>query len=238
MTITVVADAKKDFDGWLKKRKEYLTSSDFYSWIGDTPGWWSDTRDTVLAEKRTDTPKEFDHEVQVSVEHGSFDEENILRKFAVEVGATVEPRNTLTVNDRWPHLAASIDGLLLDIEPSRGAYKFSQDREAMVDTALHLAQLRVVHEGCPLITEVKKSTSKGWSAGKVSEWYVPQVQGQLHILDLPAAVIMAETILRKGHRLFWNLTANVIIRDEEFAGVMDRLDAEFARALDSAPEVC
>jgi hypothetical protein len=77
------------------------------------------------------------------------------------------------------------------------------------------------------VCEIKKSTSAGWSQGKVSEWYVPQIQGQMHILDLKQAVIVADTVLRKGPRLYWNLAAIVVDRDPEFEEVMDRMNEEF-----------
>lgn len=230
MTIRKIADAKEDKEAWLEARKDYLTSSDFYTWIGDTPKWWSDTREDIIDIKLGKKEKEFPREVAVSVEHGSFDEENIMAKFGEEIGAPVEPCNALTVNDRWPHLAASIDGFVY--RPDRpGAFLYGQDREDMEDVRAHLTEIL---DDAPAILEIKKSTSKGWSKGKVSEWYLPQLQGQLHILDMPYAVIVAETVLQDGYRLYWNLTADVVERDPVFAGTMDRLNKEFIQALDRA----
>jgi hypothetical protein len=229
MSITKVADAKADRDAWLKARKNYLTSSDFFSWIGDTPKWWSDTRYDILEQKFAGVPKEFPADVQVSIEHGSFDEEHIMRKFGVEIGARVEPSNALTVNSRWPHLAASIDGFV-HRPHALGHFCFSQDSVAMEEVC------DTLFDACkdgPAVCEIKKSTSAGWSNGKVSPWYVPQVQGQLYILEMDHAVIVADTVLRGGGgRLFWNLTANVIERDPNFEKTMDRLDNEFEQALD------
>jgi hypothetical protein len=48
------------------------------------------------------------------------------------------------------------------------------------------------------------------------------------------AVIVAETVLRMGHRLFWNLTADIIERDPAFVKTMDRLNKEFPKHLDKA----
>jgi hypothetical protein len=230
MGIRKIADAKEDFDAWLEARKAYLTSSDFYTWIGKTPKWWSDTRDDVIDVKLGRKEKKFPPEVEVSVEHGSFDEENIMRKFSAEIGADVDPCNALTINDRWPHLAASIDGFV-HRPTTEGVFKYAQDEEDMRSVREDLLDLL---GDTPAVCEIKKSTSAGWSQGKVSEWYLPQVQGQLHILEMDYAVIVAETVLRMGHRLFWNLTADIIERDPAFVKTMDRLNKEFPKHLDKA----
>lgn len=227
MATRIIADAKADRELWLDARRDYLTSSDFYTWLGDTPRWWSDTAEDILKSKRSGAQKEFPPEVQVSVDHGSFDEEHIQRKFGVEIGARVEPVNTLQVNDRWPDLAASIDGYVW-APHEEGAYQFAQDKVAMRRVARKLKA--VLPEGESAVNEVKKSTSAGWSKGKVSEWYLPQIQGQMHILEKDHCIIIAETVLRQGHRMFWNLTAHHVQRDPAFVEVMDRLQEEFTNA--------
>lgn len=230
MGIHTIADAKENRKHWLEARVDYLTSSDFYTWLGNTPKWWTDTRAGILCGKRTGEQKQFPPEVAVSVEHGSFDEEHIITKFAEEVGAICEPTNTLTMNDRWPGLAASIDGLVVGIDTGEATLRFAQDKRAMETLAYDL-QYALEEEGTPVVLEIKKSTSAGWSDGKVSEWYVPQIQGQMHILDLNYAVIVADTILRKGPRFFWNLTATLVARDPAFATEMDRMNEEFLTAV-------
>ena len=229
MAVKIIADAKADRQGWLDARRDYLTSSDFYTWLGDTPKWWSDTKDDIIKSKASGAQKEFPPEVQVSVDHGSFDEEHIQVKFGVEIGAEVEPVNTLAINDRWPHLAASIDGFVGVPDLDIGTFQFSQDKAAMRRVAKKLKS--VLGPGETAINEVKKSTSVGWSRGKVSDWYIPQIQGQLHILEKDHLVIIAETVLRQGHRMFWNLTANYVQRDPQFESTMDQLNEEFAHAI-------
>jgi len=229
MATEIIADAKEDRQGWLDARRGYLTSSDFYTWLGDTPKWWSDTKHDIIRSKESGAQKEFPPEVQVSVDHGSFDEEHIQRKFGIEIGAEVEPVNTLVINDRWPLLAASIDGFVGVPDLDKAAFQFSQDKAAMHSVAAKLQA--VLAPGETAINEVKKSTSAGWSKGKVSEWYVPQIQGQLHILEKDHLVIIAETILRQGHRMFWNLTAHYVQRDPAFESVMDQMNEEFANAI-------
>lgn len=226
--IKQIADAKTNRDAWLEARRGYLTSSDFYTWLGDTPKWWSDTRHEIIRAKRDGSQKEFPPDVQVSVEHGSFDEEQVIRKFAYETGSECEAINSLTVNDRWPRLAASIDGLVHHCFPPDGKFCFSQDTERMRNVANGLEHF--CQDG-PVLLEIKKSTSAGWSNGKVSEWYIPQIQGQMHILDLERCVIVADTVLRRGPRLFWNLVAIGVTRDPDFAAVLDKMNEEFDKAV-------
>jgi hypothetical protein len=232
MSITQIADAGVAKDLWLEARQKFLTSSDFYTWIGDTPSWWSDTRHSILELKRTGQGKDFDHETAVSVAHGFVDEQHIMHKFARDVGARVEPVNSLTTNDRWPGLAASIDGYVHDIDTGMGKFELCQDREGALQKAQALEI--ILDPGDPVLCEIKKSTSAGWSNGKVSEWYVPQIQGQMYILDMHHCVIVADTILRKGRRTFWNLTFEIVERDPDFEAVMDRLNEEWLDAMGDA----
>jgi hypothetical protein len=109
MSITQLADAKEDFDHWKEIRKGYLSSSEVFTWIGNTPDWWKDDRRDVLDGKRG-VEKTFDRETETSIAHGSFDEENIQAKFGHAVGCEVQPHNGFFVNDRWPLIGASIDG--------------------------------------------------------------------------------------------------------------------------------
>ena len=228
MSIKQIADAKGDREAWLEARKGYLTSSDFYTWLGDTPPWWSDTRHDVLENKLSGKGKEFDWETSVSVAHGHADEEHILSKFASDVGAEVEAVNSLTTNERWPGLAASIDGFVHSIDPEAGKFELCQDKEGARATALRMAE--VIGSG-KLLCEIKKSVSAGWSQGKVSEWYIPQIQGQMHILDIEYCVIVADTVYRKGRRSYWNLVPLLVQRDPSFASVMDRLNDEWLDAI-------
>jgi hypothetical protein len=236
MTITKLGDAKSDFDAWLEVRKDYLSSSEIFTWIGNVPDWWGDRREDVMAGKQG-VQKVFDPETQTSIEHGSFDEENILRKFGHAVGCTVYPDNGFFVNDTWPGIGASIDGLgepaswgsneAPEVHP-----EFSQDRTLF-------PYLRTVIDDCgeDFITEVKKSTSTKWQS-EVPEYYVCQVQTQLHVLEKPYAIIMAETIKRgatQKWRLFWDMRAYVIEYDPAWADDLTRMSDEF---LDAKERMC
>jgi hypothetical protein len=230
MGIEAIADAKKDFDHWLEARKPYLTSSDMFSWreIG-IPDWWGDTRDSIIDTKFCGVDKEFDYETYVSMTHGTFDEVNIMMKFSKAVGARVESCNKLFVNDRWPHLAASIDGFVYAPEGNPEHYLF-QAPEVLDELVLGMQE--VIEPGTAILCEVKKSTSTKWQT-EVPNYYIPQLQTQMHILDLPAAVIVTETVKRGDEqkwRLFWDMRAYIVLRNPVWEKKLDQANKEFEEA--------
>ncbi len=230
MGIEAIADAKKDFDHWLEARKPYLTSSDMFSWreIG-IPEWWSDTRDSIIDTKFGGGDKEFDYETYVSMTHGTFDEVNIMAKFGKASGAKVEPCNKLFVNDRWPSLAASIDGFVYAPKDDPDHYLFQAPE--MLDELID-NMVQVIKPDTAILCEIKKSTSVKWQIG-VPDYYIPQLQTQMHILDLPAAVIVTETIKRGADqkwRLFWDMRAYLVLRNPVWESKLDQANKEFEEA--------
>jgi hypothetical protein len=234
--ISKVADANEDFDHWKATRRCYLTSSDVFTWREvDIPDWWGDTREDIIHSKLTGEDKVFDPETETSVAHGSFDERNIQAKFAEAVGCAVEPMNALYVNSRWPFLGASIDGFGFPILNAPTRPEFCQDRRRVPRLRKYIDK-----QGVRFITEVKKSTSTKWPTA-VPEYYKAQVQTQLAILEMPYAIIMAETVVRgkkQKWRQYWDLCAHVIEADPAWLSVMDEIDIEFADALALAKKAC
>ena len=233
MSIKQLADAKEDFDAWLELRKGYLSSSEVFSWIGNTPDWWSDDRFSVLEGKRG-VEKVFDRETQTTIAHGSFDEDNILAKFGYAVGCDVQAHNGFYVNDKWPAIGASIDGFGQpwdtdafhdpSLECPEVHAEFSQDR-----TLFPYLRDYIDTTGDKFITEVKKSLSVKWKSA-VPEYYITQVQTQLAVLEMPYAIIMAETIHRgeeQKWRNFWDMRAYVIEADPKWLRQMDKMNNEF-----------
>ena len=225
MAVHKIADAKEDFDHWKETRLGYLSSSEVFTWRGKLTketDWWEDTRDDVLFVKRGGE-KVFDDESTTSMWHGSFDEENILRKFGAAAGCVVAPQNGLYINDRWPCLAASIACIGypgLGLEPIPEA---SQDRSLF--PYIHTQ----IHEWAePFIIEAKKSTSTKWQK-KCPDYYWTQCQTQMAILELPRNIIVAECI-KKGDtqkwRQYWDMRAYVIEPDPSWEGEMDKMNEE------------
>jgi hypothetical protein len=167
--------------------------------------------------------------------HGSFDEENILRKFEQGIGMRCEPDNSMFVNDRWPHLAATVDGYIHPFDMVHdihdvGEVNYCQDPE--VFPTLHM-DLLSRETG---ILEIKKSISVAWSRSEVPEYYIAQVQTQLHITGLEYAVICAECVFtdpKEKWRKFWDLRPTLINRDPAWANVLDKANVEFEMAKES-----
>jgi hypothetical protein len=229
MTVKAVADAKEDFDHWLEARKPYLTSSDMFTWREvSLPDWWGDNRQSIIDQKFNGADKEFGFESYVSMQHGTFDEVNIMHKFGKAVGAKVEPCNKLFVNDRWEHLAGSIDGFvyLPDKDPD---YSLFQSETALDEVLGDMQGCIQGHEA--ILCEIKKSTSVKWR-NEVPSYYMPQLQTQMHILDIPAAVIVAETIKRGDEqkwRWFWDMRAYLVLRNPAWESKLDQANEEFGK---------
>jgi len=240
MSIERIADAANR-EEWLETRKKYLTASSIYGWRGpdfaDKKNAWyfsDNNREAILAEKFEGVEKEFTRYATVGMAHGRWDEENIARKFEDGIGYRVETANDMFVNSRWPHLAATVDGYIHtdhyvhDIHDV-GENEYCQDPE--VFPAMHL---RIMGRGTGLL-ELKKSVSVAWSRGQVPEYYVAQVQTQLHITGVKWGVICAECIAthpKEKWRKFWDLRPTVIKQDPQWAIVLDQCNAEFAAALE------
>jgi len=245
-----IADAKADFDHWKETRKSYLTSSEVFGWRGvGVPDWYAeDTNEHTVLQGKQGAEKTFDPPAETSIAHGSFDEENIQRKFGYAVGCLVQPDNGLYVNDRWSHIAASIDGfglpwngeaedgLLLDADECPPVHaEFSQDR-----TLFPYLRDYIDTTGTMFITEVKKSTSSKFQK-EAPEYYVDQVKTQLAVLELDYAIIMAETVMRhptQKWRQVWDMRAYVIERDAAWDRVLDVENEKFAEALDAIGGPC
>lgn len=222
MPVTRIADAKEDMDAWKVARRSLFTSSEVYSLLDiDRPAWWSDDFDSVVAGKRTGEDKEFDSETETTIAHGTFDEENIQAKFGYAVGCEVMPDNGLYVNDRWPKIGASIDGIGRPSKDAEVFPEFSHDR-----MMLPLLRAEIDERNSKFITEIKKSLSVKWQSS-TPEYYVSQVKTQLAVLELPYAVIIAETV-KKGQaqkwRQFWDMRAYIIERDPSWDTVLDGLN--------------
>ena len=230
--VSKAADAKEDFDHWKKVRRNYLTSSDMFTWLEvGIPDWWGDTREDILHSKVTGEDKEFDTETETSIAHGSYDEEHIQEKFGYAVGCGVEPHNGLYVNNRWPYLAASIDGFGFPTPEAELHPELFQSRAMCKKLRRHIDR-----EGVRFITEVKKSTSTKWQR-EVPEYYITQVKTQLAIMEIPYAIIMADTVARGKKmkwRQFWDMRAYVIEADPAWPALLDEIDKEFEDALDIA----
>jgi len=216
MGIHRIADMQQDEAAWKESRRSLLTSSEIFSWLGDTPSWWSDGPEDVLAGKQG-VEKVFDRETETTIAHGSFDEGNIIEKFGTAAGCLVMPENGLYVNDRFPGIGASVDGFGKPDHTLEPQAVFGQDR-----TLFPYLNDLINSRDTEFLLECKKSLSSKWQQ-RVPEYYVTQVQTQLAVMELDYAIIFAETV-KKGDdqkwRLFHDFRAYVIERDPAWEKVL------------------
>jgi hypothetical protein len=225
---------------WLEGRKRRLGASEITGWIGPSSlpnkyAWYfeDNTREGIIAEKFGGVEKEFGPYAEVSMAHGAHDEENIIAKVQKMLACPVEPDNSQFVNERWPYIAATVDGYVGYDPTSEPETRFCQDDEQVEKVLRGLSRLE---EGDMTVLEIKKSVSVGWARNEVAPYYVNQVQTQLHILDLDFGVIAAECLFKhpkEKWRLFWDLRPFIIERDPAWANTLDRVNAEFQEALDT-----
>jgi len=245
MSIERIADAA-DREEWLETRKRYLTASAIYGWRGpafaDKKNAWyfeDNNREAICAEKFQGYEKEFTRYATVGMAHGRWDEENIARKFEDGIGFKVETANDMFVNDRWPHLAATVDGYIHTDQYVHDINDVGENEYCQEEGLFEAMHLRIMGRGTGLL-EIKKSVSVAWARNQVPEYYVAQVQTQLHITDVPWAIIVAECICKhpkEKWRMFWDLRPTVIKRDPAWADVLDQCNAEFKKELDAAESV-
>jgi hypothetical protein len=226
-------------EAWLEQRKSYLTASAIYGWRGpdyaDPKNKWyfeDNNRAAICQEKFGGVEKEFPPQAIVSMAHGSHDEENIARKFEEGIGFKVETANDMFVNERWPHLAATVDGYVHTEGrgPQACGTNYCQDPDVF-------PALRSALEGRDTgLLELKKSISVAWARNIVPEYYISQVQTQLHITGMDWAVICAECVCphpKEKWRKFWDLRPTLIEQDPAWANVLDKCNVEFEMAKES-----
>ena len=226
-------------EAWLEQRKRYLTASAVFGWRGPHVHdpkvtkkyewyWGDNNRESILREKLEGWEKEFPFPSEVSMAHGREDEEHIIWKVGELLGCHTENDNSMFVNSRWPCVAATIDAFIHPYRGRDGSHPFCQSPE-LVRAAQ--SRLQTLPDGRATVLEIKKSISVGWARDEVPEYYVAQVQTQLHVLDLPFGIIAAECIFpdpAEKWRKYWDLRPFVIERDPAWASVLDSCNAEFA----------
>jgi hypothetical protein len=184
-----------------------------------------------MRDKVGDEVKTFSPEETVSMAHGFYDEHNIACKVGKALGCDIQLENWLVVSDRWEYLGASIDGFISPNADAVPSFEFYQDEAAAIRLRAQLEAYPV-----PLIHEIKKSLSRAWAKG-IPEYYQAQLQTQMHILDIPAAVISAECVSEVKHtndygryytRRYWDVKSFLLERDPAWVAVLDKVNEEFA----------
>lgn len=103
---------RDDEPQWLNERRKRITASEINLFMGTAPSFYTDTREDLLTRKREGIEKQFDERAERRIHHGREREANHLRMLALMLGMPVVPFHWLVSHDRWPHLGATLDGLL------------------------------------------------------------------------------------------------------------------------------
>ncbi len=218
---------------WLEERRKRVTASDMLCFLDMQPAWWSSNWDEILKHKLAGTQREMDLEGTVNVTHGRETEALNLRLAGQLLGFAVVPHKFLYVNDRWPHLGATLDGLLY---PSRGVGPDLDLTTHVGLTAQLVERLEAIPGHRPLMLESKNGRhpdpygskrKKGepytWSEAP-PDYHRPQVQTGLWIAGFDRGIISA----RLGGR---DMACHLIEREPGWAEVLDEANEKAGRVL-------
>lgn len=113
----ILADAWKDEEAWLWKRRGYISASDIFKLLTHdelvTMGWWRESwmdgdLDDVLRMKRDGTSPDFKD--PVAVMWGREEEDHNRQRFEQYSGIMTAECHYFIGHDRWKYLATTLDG--------------------------------------------------------------------------------------------------------------------------------
>lgn len=215
---------------WLWCRKHYLTASDLFTWSGEGGPYWPGKRQHILDSKLYGIEREFPPASQRKMEHGSYDEDHNRVKFCTYAKLRSRPAHYMITNDRWPYLAATLDGVIApptgpqDINPRIFTYPdHVQDvRDRMLfESTVGIAELKQTEDMAKNRNAWFGYERKGlYYPGFGPEYYHPQIQAQMHIGEYTWCVLVGQIGASQMHAHFFE-------RDESFAEVLDEYNEEF-----------
>jgi len=220
---------------WLQERRKRITASDLGTFMGSNPDWFSGDKESLLEEKRLNTERDFGPNGS-NVAHGRFNEDNNLKKASVLFGLPVVPYHFLVGHERWPHLAATLDGLgMVDyLTPPDYSFAKSGTKYGRFDTLPQVLETRAELEQLSgvIIVEMKQTGShifkrKGERRSWVEElpkYLIPQLQCQMWLMGIPQCLIV-------GQLGADNMTGYTVFRDSMWERILDEVNAEAGRFL-------
>lgn len=113
----IIADAGKDEELWLRKRRGYITASEIFKLLTHdelaTMGWWREswmdgTVEEIFDSKRTGESPEFKD--PVAVEWGKEEEDHNRQLFERYSGIITSECHYFIGHERWRYLATTLDG--------------------------------------------------------------------------------------------------------------------------------
>ena len=222
---------------WLEERRKRVTASDMLCFLGMEPPWWSGSWDEILHHKIANTQKTMDLEGTVNVTHGRMTEALNVELTGQLLGFPVVRHNFMYVNDRWPHLGATLDGLLFPVSgagPDLDLTTHTGLTAELVEALEGLGGAVTTNKGImlesknarhpdPYGSKRKKGEVFTWAASP-PEYHLPQLQTGMWVAGFRYAVIAA----RLGGR---DMAAHLVVRDPEWEGVLDEANARAGEIL-------
>jgi hypothetical protein len=200
---------------WLQERRKFITASEMLVFLGQQPDWYSTNREELLSHKRDGTEPQFDHKAKVRMKHGRVDEASNLRKVGALLGYPVAEYHQFIANTRWPHLGATLDGLLFPHMPVEPDLELTMQTGRVLETIEAIGALQE-----PLLVEMKQTEAHRYGKnGKpwidfIPSYYIPQVQTQLWVADVERLVLV-------GCLGAADMTTFIIKRDPEWEAILD-----------------
>jgi hypothetical protein len=212
---------------WKQERRKRVTASDMLCFLNMEPSWWSSSWEEILHHKINDTDRQMDLEGRVSVRHGSRSEGLNLELTSELLGFGITRHNAMYVNDRWPHIGATLDGLLWTQRGLGPNLDLSTQTGLVAETYERLSELPG-----PVMVESKNArypfkrqgTYNSWLNGTYPDYHYPQVQTGMHVADFEWCLLCA----RLGGR---DLAPYLIRRDPTWADRLDEANIAAGEAL-------
>jgi len=218
---------------WLDERRKRITASDMNVWLGTQPSFYEETKATLVGRKLTGEDSVFNDRSLRRMAHGREREQNALRMAGLMFGFPTAPYGYLIGNERWPYLAATLDGLLFPWVGREPYYSLTSQEG-------HMAEVRSIieHAHAPVMCEVKVSDSghrykdradsptagqKAW-IDYCPTYHFEQVQTGLWMSGLEHALLVG--CLGGDELICW-----YVPRQERWAETMDEVNGEAGEVL-------
>ena len=218
---------------WHDERRKRVTGSDIASWIGIAPSYWDD-KQAILERKLMGVDKEFDPKTVRRMAHGVEREALGLELTGKLFGYPTARYSYLITHERWPYLAATLDGLLFPWVGVGPDVRLTSQPERALQM---LAEIDALLPKEPVLTEIKVSDSghrykekSGDYAGSrpwvdfCPDYHLAQVQTGLWMTGLDTGLLSG--FLGGDELLPW-----VVRRSESWMEILDAVNAEAEQEL-------